>query len=322
MTWQVVAAVIGAWFIAIGAAAQEQPATAAEGEAVGRLHLVWQLLRNPRWLVGGLVTVVGMGLHLAALTTAPLTIVQPLGISGLLVAVWVAARWRRRRLTGVEWFGAAAVTVGLIGLVANLPHDTDVAPMLADGHLVVLSVIAGPLAMAAVLGGHLLGARSRAAILAAVAGLCFGVTAALVRVISHDLRDGWSALWHWRALVALGLVAIGGLILQNAYRAGHFGLSYAVLLVVDPIVAAGVGVVFLAEPLPTTVFGGITAALSAALTVIGVVALARTARPPAGTRSDEPLTPHQRAVSPRSTDQLLRSAVAPRISHQMTNVNP
>lgn len=319
MTWQVAAAVIGAWFIAIGAAAQEQPATAADGGVVGRMHLVWQLLRNPRWVIGGIVTVVGMGLHLAALTTAPLTIVQPLGISGLLVAVWVAARWRRRRLTRVEWFGAGAVTVGLIGLVVSLPHDAEVTPMLSDGHLVTLSVVAGPLAFAAVAGGHLLGARSRAAILAGTAGLCFGVTAALVRVISHDLRDGWSALWHWRVLVALVLVAVGGLILQNAYRAGHFGLSYAVLLVVDPIVAAGVGVVFLAEPLPTTVIAMVTAATSAMLTVVGVVALAGRTRPPAGIGTAEQPAPPQRSDSPRPTDRLLRRVITPRITHQTTN---
>lgn len=280
MTWQLVAAVLGAWCVAIGAAAQEQPAAAASGDIVGRLNLVGQLLRSPRWLLGGLVTVVGMVLHLAALATAPLSIVQPLGISGLLVAVWVAARWRRRRITRREILGAIAVSLGLVGLVSSLPHEGAAAPDLADSHLAVLSLVAVPLVVLALTVGRLLESRWRAGVLAAIAGMSFGVTAALVRVIVTDMDAGWSALWHWRTAVALVLVSIGGLILQNAYRAGHFGLSYALLLVVDPVVAAGIGLVFLSEPLPTTAVAATTASLSIAMTVAGVFALAGSARTP------------------------------------------
>lgn len=282
MTWQVIAAVLAAWCVAVGAAAQEQPATAVAGGAVGRIGMVGRLLRSPRWLLGGLITIVGMVLHAAALATAPLSIVQPLGISGLLVAVWIAARWRRRRLTRREIAGALAVSLGLIGLIWSLPGGGGTAPQPADSHLMALSLVAVPLAVSALTVGRLLESRWRAGVLAVIAGMSFGVTAALVRVIATDLANGWSALWHWRSGVALVLVSVGGLVLQNAYRAGHFGLSYALLLVVDPVVAAGIGLVFLAEPLPATTGTVVTACLSTAVTVAGVFALAGTTREPVG----------------------------------------
>ena len=280
MTWQVVAAVLGAWCVAIGAAAQERPATAATGDAVGGWNLVVQLLRSPRWLAGCLVTVIGMALHLAALATAPLSIVQPLGISGMLVAVWVSARWSGRTPGIREVLGAVAVSAGLIGLVVSMPYENAIAPQPADGHLAVLSLVAVPLAVLALVLGRFLGPTWRAGVLAAVAGVSFGVTAALVRVVVTDLDAGWSPLWHWRTAVAVGLAAVGGLVLQNAYRAGRFSLSYALLLVVDPVVAAGIGVVFLSEPLPTSMSAAIAACLSIAVLVAGVATLAGAAAKP------------------------------------------
>ncbi|GAA4922007.1 DMT family transporter [Stackebrandtia albiflava] len=287
MTWQVVAAVVGAWAIAIGAAAQEQPATAASGHAVGRLGLVTQLLRSPRWLWGGAITVAGMILHLAALTNAPLTVIQPLGISGLLVAVWVSARWRARRLTRLEIAGAIAVTAGLTGLVGALPHDTSTAPRIGDTELLWLSAVIVPLSLVTTLSAARMSPRWRAGILAAVAGTCFGVTAALVRVVAHRLPEDPAQLWHWRTAVAVYLLCVGGLLLQNAYRAGHFGMSYSLLLISDPVVAAAVGVVFLGEALPGTVPGAVVATVSAVVTAAGVAVLARRARAP----GDRPLDP-------------------------------
>lgn len=301
MTWQVIAAVLGAWCVAIGAAAQEQPATAAAGGAMGRWSLLAQLLRSRRWLLGVAITVVGMALHLAALATAPLSIVQPLGISGLLVAVWVAARWRRRRLTGREILGAAAVSTGLAGLVLSLPHAPTAAPRLADADLAWLSMVTLPLAVLALAAGRLLGSRWRAGALATVAAVYFGVTAALVRVIASDAATGWSSLVHWRTAVTVVVVSAGGLLLQNAYRAGHFGLAYALLLVVDPVVAAGIGVVFLDEPLPATAAAGATACLSIALVIAGVLALAASARPPTG---DRPETQTDSTISIEPTKEM------------------
>ncbi len=301
MTWQIVAAVLGAWCVAIGAAAQEQPATAARGGAVARASLVGQLLRSPRWLLGVLVTGIGMILHLTALATAPLSVIQPLGISGLLVAVWVAARWRGHRVGRREILGSIAVSAGLLGLVSSLPQDATAAPHLPDSDLLVLTTIGVPLAVLTLMLGGRLTSRWRAGVLAAVAAVCFGVTAALVRVIAIEVQGDWSALWHWRTAVALVLVSAGGLILQNAYRANHFGLSYALLLVVDPVVAAGIGLVFLHEPLPATAAAAATACLSIAVTGAGVLALAGSATAPIrATPGEVRRTGH--STAPRSPD--------------------
>ncbi|MGH8877394.1 MAG: DMT family transporter, partial [Stackebrandtia sp.] len=278
--WQVALAVLGAWCIAIGAAAQEQPATAAPGREVARAAAVLGLFRDPRWLAGGVLTIVGVTAHLIALSAAPVTVVQPLGVSGLLVAVWLAARWRGRFLSRLELAGAGAVTLGLAGLVWTLPHgSTEVpalpAPLLAGlaGFAVVSGFAVPPVA-------RRIAGRWRVLLLATTAGMCFGLGSALARVVASRVAGDPSVLWSPTTFVAVALLAVGGLHIQNAYRTGHFGLAYATLLIADPLVAAAIGVGVLGEGLPASVPAMAGCLLSAVTTTAGVIVLAGQTKPP------------------------------------------
>ncbi|HZE38351.1 MAG TPA: hypothetical protein VE172_06015, partial [Stackebrandtia sp.] len=102
--------------------------------------------------------------------------------------------------------------------------------------------------------------------------------------------QGTAALWHWYGLAAIGLIAVGGLLVQNAYRSGHFGLAFATLLIADPVVAATSGVVALSEPLPSNALDVFLAVASVVVTTVGVAVLARHTGPPESTldASDSP----------------------------------
>lgn len=277
--WPVALAVVGAWCIAAGAAAQEQPATAEEGKAVAGWGLLARLVRRPRWIGGGVLIVAGSALHVIALSLAPLTVVQPLGVSGLLLAVWLSARWRGRRLRRREWLGAAAVTFGLAGLVLTLPQQTQPLAAASDG--MALLCLAGLAAAGAAWGAATrLSPRHRAWTLAVSAGLCFGVGSALARVVGSRMHLDLGEGLHWATAAVVVLVAAGALLTQNAFRSGHFGLAYAVLLIADPAVASTVGMVVLGEPLPQHPAAVAGAWIAAAVTAVGVVALSR--NPPAG----------------------------------------
>jgi threonine/homoserine efflux transporter RhtA len=68
---------------------------------------------------------------------------------------------------------------------------------------------------------------------------------------------------------------LGLLFQQNAYRTGRFALSYATLLVVDPITGGLIGVLVLNEQLPGTFLANAGVLLACAITIAGVVVLAR-----------------------------------------------
>ncbi|HZE41914.1 MAG TPA: DMT family transporter, partial [Stackebrandtia sp.] len=185
--WQVGLAVAGAWCIAAGQAAQERPVAAVPGRALAGPSALLRLARDRRWLAGGALTLAGVAAHLVALSAAPVTLVQPLGVSGLLVAVWLSARWRRRRLSMAEVAGCVAVAVGLAGIVSSLPAQVGAA----EADPTALALLCSAAALLCVAGPLLTwraGGRVRALVLSASGGACFGVASALFRVVGSHLR--------------------------------------------------------------------------------------------------------------------------------------
>ncbi|MFD0775850.1 magnesium transporter, partial [Streptomonospora algeriensis] len=123
----------------------------------------------------------------------------------------------------------------------------------------------------------------RALLLAAVGGAALGITSALARVVAANAAADWSAVLTWLTPLCVAVALLGGLFQQNAYRTGHFAAAYATLLVVDPVVGAGIGALMLGEGLPATPSSQVLAAGAALLAIVGtvVLALARNRNPEA-----------------------------------------
>nr|BFE87452.1 hypothetical protein GCM10020093_100530 [Planobispora longispora] len=111
---------------------------------------------------------------------------------------------------------------------------------------------------------------ARAGLLATGAGVLYGATSTLARV----LVDGNRELWFLAAAPIPALVALA--LLQRAYALGHFGVAFAALQVADPLTAFTFGALLLGEPLPSGAADTLVALAAAALAAAGTVALART----------------------------------------------
>ncbi|NRQ40211.1 DMT family transporter [Nonomuraea sp. NN258] len=254
-----VIALVGSLFFALGAALQQFEAV---GSAKPRLL---DLLRKPRWLLGGVSILAGGALHIVALGLGPLTVVQPMGVASLLFALPLAAALHGRRPSRKELAAASVVAVGLIGLVLLVPESTGPTHLSPNGVITLLAV-AGIASVLLWAGAKAASPAGRAALLAAGSGVLYGATATLMRV----LVDGG---WNWWYLLALPVPALLALVLlQRAYAVGRFGVAFAALQIADPLTAVAFGALLLGEPLPT----GLTPIAAAALTAAGTVALART----------------------------------------------
>ncbi|WP_433253560.1 DMT family transporter [Streptosporangium sp. CA-135522] len=256
-------ALLGSLFFALGAALQQFEA--ADTVRATLRHLI----RRPRWLLGGLAIATGTGLHIVALKYGPLTLVQPMGVASLLFALPCAAALRRRRPRPGELAAAAVIAAGLIGLVLAVPrHDSD--PHLGTGGAVTLLAGAAAVALALWTAARQAPPAGRAGLLATAAGVLYGATATLTRV----LVDGEWEPWFLLAVPLPALIALA--LLQRAYAVGHFGVAFATLQVADPLTAVAFGALLLGEPLPTDAAGALTALAAGALTAAGTLALART----------------------------------------------
>ncbi|MFC3995357.1 DMT family transporter [Nocardiopsis sediminis] len=267
-------AVAGAFFLALGSAMQERDAVRAPGRSIARVGFLLHLMRRPRWVLGTLAAGAGVTLHLVALSGAPLTIVQPIGVTGLLFAITLSALFNRRRVRPSQIAAGLCVMVGLLGVLLLFPHTTAVPQMPVPVALVLVGSVAaaGGIVYAV---AHWIPAGPRALLLAMVGGAALGTTSALARVVASHVVSTPSAIVSWLTLLALGIAVFGGLLQQNAYRTGHFAAAYATLLIVDPVTGASIGALMLGEGLPATPVDQLLATASAALAIAGTAVLAR-----------------------------------------------
>ena len=227
-------------------------ARADQGSTVGGgIRLVLRLARRPIWLAGLGADAVGYGFQALALGVGELLVVRPVLTSGILFALPAGAWWSGRRLGRADFAWACVLAVALTAflLLAGTDGGRDFA---STGAWLVCAAVATPvLAVAMVAGARSQGTR-RAVLFAFATGVLFGITAALTKatVVLVD-HHGFGALGHWEpyALVVLG--ALGFVVNQRAFQAGSLTASLPTLTVVEPIVAAVIGVTMLHETVPT-----------------------------------------------------------------------
>jgi hypothetical protein len=231
--------------------------------------LVWRLAHRPWWWVAVAATVAGAVLHIVALALGPLSLVQPLGVLVLVLALPLGARLGGRVVTRGQWRAAAAVVLGLTAVLTLAPHRVPPSH-LAPSVILFASVTVGASVLVLVgLAAHLAG-RGAPVVRAAAAATCFGFASGMARIAV----TGTAPFLLSAVLAVLGAVSGLGLA-QLAYRTGGLGAPLATQNLVDPLVAVIIGVTLLGEPLQLTPGRVATAAIGLVATLTGIWALTR-----------------------------------------------
>lgn len=246
----VMLALLAAVGLAIGAQFQNDSVhQRISGTGMNRLGVkqVLGLLKKPRWLVGTGFLMLGVILQLAALTLAPLIVVQPIGAVALIITSLLNAKIYGVRLGSRTFFAIALTLAGISSFVVAAAGVANEVEMSDEKLLQVLGV----LALMLILFGFLmatLGENAKALNYVFGAGVLYGFVATLAKVIIQRLIQGDFDNLTLSAAIALALAAIlGGWFVQNAYATGPPDLVIAGLTVIDPMVAVGIGIVILGE---------------------------------------------------------------------------
>jgi drug/metabolite transporter (DMT)-like permease len=254
-------------------------ARADQGSTVGGgIRLVLRLARRPIWLAGLGADAVGYGFQALALGVGELLVVQPVLTSGILFALPAGAWWSGRRLGRADFVWACVLAGGLTVflLLSGTDGGRDFAS--TQAWLVCAAVATPVLALAMIAGARSQGTR-RAVLFAFATGALFGITAALTKasVVLVD-RHGFGAFGHWEPYALLVLGALGFVVNQRAFQAGSLTASLPTLTVVEPVVAAVIGVTMLHETVPTDgALEWIAVVASVAAMVASTVSLSRSA---------------------------------------------
>lgn len=253
-----------------GLASAGQHRVASSDAAMGSLdpRLLLRLARRPAWLVAGGLEVLAVGTQVLALRWGPVSLVQPLLVLGLPVAVLGSARGKGQRLSGREWTGVALCTVGVAVVAVALPGGHEAQARTGLG---VLAPLAGVLVVAA-LAGQLAGGRRRE-VTGAAAGAVAGVGAASLTLCGRLLDQPGRLLLDWPpyVTVAAGLLALQ--LGQAAFQDERLGAPLGALTLAEPVVAVALSVVVLHEPLDPRPVLRLVSAAGVAAAAVGVALL-------------------------------------------------
>ncbi len=281
LRWLAIAlAVLAAVALAFGAQFQNEAVVAgskkkATGSGSLSLKQIFKLLSRPRWLSGTAFMGVGIVLQLAALSLAPLIVVQPIGAIALVITSLLNSKRSRTRIGLGTMIAVGLCTLGIAAFVSMASGVAKETELNDDRLREVLGVLGVILVVFSVLF-FTIGKKAKALTYVVGAGVLYGFVATLAKVVIQRIYQEQFELLTLICLIALiGAVALGGWFVQNAYASGPPDLVIAGLTVIDPLVAVSIGIVILGEAQQAGVATMIGFSLSAVVAVAGVYLLSK-----------------------------------------------
>jgi len=235
-----------------------------------RISLIGKLVRNPKWLGATALGLLGWPLEIVALLLAPLTVVQPCLVSGLIALLWLGATKLGEAPGRREFVAVAAIVAGVAGVAWAAPdRTTDHAGTVAI--LIALGLIAIPVA-----APYVLRRRASSLSLLAVLGAGFGYawTAIASKLLTDELAAGTllvAVVWLATALASEGLALLSEMSALQRRPATHVAPVMFAVQVLVPVILAPL---IFEEKWSTTPLGGAVLVAFMAVALAGTTLLA------------------------------------------------
>jgi hypothetical protein len=261
----VLLSLVSAVAYAAGAIMQERVAVHTPGRPCAPL-------RHGGWWFAMTLNGFGATLHVVALAYGPLSLVQPLGALTIVLALPMAAVFVRRQVWASAWRGAVMATVGLAGLL-SLTGSADSSSLPGRERALLVLMTFGGLAMLFLAAHRVHTPVVRSVILATAAGMAFGAASVFTKTVAVDWTPR-TATAEWPSLLAIaGLAGAGVLLSQASYRGAGLAAPLATVTVVNPVLAAAIGITLFGEHFRYGALGTALALSCGALAAGGLILL-------------------------------------------------
>ena len=239
------------------------------------------------YTIGIIVATASWGLHVTALSLAPISLVQSLIAGGLVLLTVLADRIFAQEVTRREWIGVGLTAAGLAFLAATMSGAGDEAH--SDYDTATLAGYAGVLA-AAGLAAAAYGwgeSRARAPLVGVGAGLLWGASDVSIKALSDSLEnDGWLVILHPLAFVIASLSLIGLTVSARSLQQGDAVPVIAATSAAANLVTIAAGPIVFGEPMPDEPLG-----FSLRILAFALVIAAASLTPPPGAAEDVEAVP-------------------------------
>jgi drug/metabolite transporter (DMT)-like permease len=256
------------------------------------------LFRSRWFLVGWIVAIVAWGLHVGALSLAPLSIVQAVLSGGIVFLAVFAERFFGFQLGRRQWIGVTItalglVVIGLTGAGANDPERASLSALIA----VEGAIFAGGVALVRVSARRHVGPRVEGLLLGAAAGALFGVSDVAIKWLTQAAPGplfGLLSPWTLTALIA-GVISFYAS--ARSLQIGEGVEVIAITSVAANLAAILGGIVVFHEPIGSGPVEIGARFLAFCLVIAGAALMPAPTR--AGQEADEPVAPsHLSSGSP------------------------
>ncbi len=260
------------------AVATQHVASTRGGQRLKAWALAVHLIRQPLWLLGWVALLGSLIFQALALHFGPMSLVQPILVSELVMALVVRQIWIHQNIRALTWSAALVTCAGLATfLIATSPSGVAVVPR-TSAWVGPVAASAGVAALLVV--GALRGSPSRrAGLLGAATGVLWALEATFIKAVTDTIAavgiGGTLVRWPLYAFVLGGV--FGLLAEQAALHVGPLKVSQPFIVIVDPVVSVVLGVWLYAEHLRSGLVSSVLGWAGFAAMCAGVVVLTQSA---------------------------------------------
>lgn len=279
--WGIPLALVGAALLAFGAQYQSRGLNKVERIVGASAHAglsirhMLSLLRRPSWVVGTALLGLAVVFQLGSLALSPITIVQPIGVVGLIITSVLNSRISGVRL-GRRVTASIALAVLSIAIFVFVAATNVSDQVVTDVKLITILITFAVVLLLALVMFILYRHRGIALIYIVGAGVLYGFVATFAKVVISRLQQGDFEWLTWTCVAALAAGALlGMLFVQNAYSSGPPDLVVAGLTVIDPMVAVFIGILILGEAANAPLWVSVVFVVTGVTAMIGVVGISR-----------------------------------------------
>ncbi len=229
------------------------------------------LWRSKWFAIGMIVGLVAWGLHVAALTIAPISLVQAVLASGVALVAVMADKIFGLQVGRRQWWGLALTALGLALLALTMPSSIGPHASYSGAQMAIFEAVLLAVGVVLIVGPRAAGARTEhhGVALAAAAGIMFGACNVSVKALTGMLPDGGlDALIS--APMAIAIAASVGAFYASA-RSLQLGGAVAVIAVTgtaSSITCVAGGILVFGDPMPADLFGMLIQALAFVLVIV------------------------------------------------------
>lgn len=266
-------ALAAALLFALAAALQQKGALGLPEISLRHPASLARLAGQTMWLVGTVALLGGYVFQAAALDRGRLAIIQPLLVTTVVFALPLGYFLTHQHVGRREIGGAAVIVAGLalFAIFGDPAGGNENAP--GEEWAIAIAVLAVVCAALLLFAGRG-GLTMRAAVYGTIAGILFGLSAALTKPTLGYLHEGVSELLsHWEPY-ALAIAGVLGFVLQQvSLGTGRLAPSVATVSVANPVVGILLGALLLDERLSRPAWHVFAACIGLGLALAGAVAI-------------------------------------------------